>query len=168
MEPRRTGDEEKEGRAPGEEEEEEEEEDDDDIEGGRVIARHRRRMSGLKMSGTTLLGLISIAGTIEDTGILKLINIVHDLFHQEEIAGKDTMLGSIETWSNFERDKVPAIHKSLKDLVKVRMTISYSAAAVQTLRSTLCREEHTRCEVALQAQRFCTVRRATRHKQSVY
>ena len=164
MEPRRTGDEEGKGSAPGEEEDEEEEE--DDLEGGRVVSRHRRRLSGLRMSGTTLLGLISIAGTIEDTGILKLINIVHDLFHQEEIAGKDTLLGSIETWSNFERDKVPGIHKSLKDLVKVRRRRS-RAAAVQAIRGALRREEHASGEATLQAQGLRAVRRAEGHQQGL-
>lgn len=48
----------------------------------------------------------------------QVVSIVNELVHAEETKESETLLGSVELWSNFEMDKVPIIKVKLKSLLK--------------------------------------------------
>lgn len=55
---------------------------------------------------------------IEDTGTIKLCeNILNEIVLAEETQNSDMIMGSTEQWSDFEKEKVPEIKKSLKSLI---------------------------------------------------
>ena len=84
----------------------------------KYLLAHSVSGMGVELSGLAVLGIVRFLNLIEDTGTIKLCeNILNEIVLAEETQNSDMILGSTEQWSDFEKEKVPEIKKSLKHLI---------------------------------------------------
>lgn len=77
-----------------------------------------KSFTNVDLNGFAILGIIKFLTLIEDTGTIKLCeNILNEIVLAEETQNSDMIMGSTEQWSDFEKEKVPEIKKSLKSLI---------------------------------------------------
>ena len=83
-----------------------------------LVNQSLKEVEILPLNSLKLLSIISLCSKIEEMGMPKVISIVNDLVHAEETKDSNSMLGSVELWSNFELEKIPIIKSKLKALLK--------------------------------------------------
>lgn len=77
-----------------------------------------KQFTNVDLNGFAILGIIKFLTLIEDSGTIKLCeNILNEIVLAEETQNSDMIMGSTEQWSDFEKEKVPEIKKSLKSLI---------------------------------------------------
>mmetsp|Transcript_30729 Transcript_30729/g.27178 ORF Transcript_30729/g.27178 Transcript_30729/m.27178 type:complete len:384 (-) Transcript_30729:30-1181(-) len=83
-----------------------------------LVGQSMKEVEIIPLNSYNLLSIISICNKIKKMGMTKVISIVNDLVHAEETKDSDSLLGSVELWSNFELEKVPLIEDNLNALLK--------------------------------------------------
>ena len=83
-----------------------------------LVSQSLQSVEVVPLNSMSLLSIIDLCSKIKETGMSKVVSIVNDLVHDEETKNSDSMLGSVELWSNFELDKIPMISENLKSLIK--------------------------------------------------